>query len=132
MSAQTLRNWRRQDQLDRNERADGVTSDDREELARLRRKNVRLRQERDLLKRAAAFFATENGSGELLPDRPGGEGPNPRFRGLRAAGCVDVGLFAWARVPIDRPAGGGGPARRPRVPTKHTGAGSREPGAVGV
>jgi transposase len=62
VSAQTLRNWRRQDQLDRHERDDGVTSDEREELARLRRENVRLRQERDLLKRAAAFFATENGT----------------------------------------------------------------------
>ncbi len=56
------RNWRRQDQLDRHERDDGVTSDERAELARLRRENLRLRQERDLLKRAAAFLATENGT----------------------------------------------------------------------
>ncbi len=62
VSAQTLRNWRRQDQVDRHERDDGVTSDERAELARLRRENLRLRQERDLLKRAAAFFATENGT----------------------------------------------------------------------
>ena len=62
VSQQTLRNWRRQDQLDRHERDDGVTSDEREELARLRRENQRLRQERDLLKRAAAFFAAENGT----------------------------------------------------------------------
>lgn len=62
VSPQTLRNWRRQDQLDHGERDDGVTSDEREELARLRRENTRLRQERDLLKRAAAFFATENGT----------------------------------------------------------------------
>lgn len=55
-----MRNWRRQDQIDRRERDDGLTSDEREELARLRRENQRLRQERDLLKRAAAFFATEN------------------------------------------------------------------------
>ena len=62
VSQQTLRNWRRQDQIDRHERDDGVTSEEREELARLRRENLRLRQERDLLKRAAAFFATENGT----------------------------------------------------------------------
>lgn len=61
-SPQTLRNWRKQDQLDHGERADGVTTDEREELARLRRENARLRQERDLLKRAAAFFATESGT----------------------------------------------------------------------
>lgn len=59
VSEQTLRNWRRQDQLDRHERDDGVTTDERAELARLRRENTRLRQERDLLKRAAAFFAKE-------------------------------------------------------------------------
>ena len=59
VSQQTLRNWRRQDQLDRHERDDGLVSDEREELRRLRRENVRLKQERDLLKRAAAFFAAE-------------------------------------------------------------------------
>jgi transposase len=59
VSEQTLRNWRRQDQVDRHERDDGVTSDEREELRRLRRENARLKQERDLLKRAAAFFAKE-------------------------------------------------------------------------
>ena len=59
VSEQTLRNWRRQDQVDRRERDDGLTSDEREELRRLRRENVRLKQERDLLKRAAAFFAAE-------------------------------------------------------------------------
>ena len=60
VSEQTLRNWRRQDQADRHERDDVITSDEREELRRLRRENVRLKQERDLLKRAAAFFAAEN------------------------------------------------------------------------
>ena len=59
VSQQTLRNWRRQDQLDRHERDDGLTTDEREELRRLRRENARLTQERDLLKRAAAFFARE-------------------------------------------------------------------------
>jgi transposase len=59
VSQQTLRNWRRQDQLDRHERDDGLTSDERDELRRLRRENVPLKQERDLLKRAAAFFAAE-------------------------------------------------------------------------
>ncbi len=62
VSQQTLRNWCRHDQLDRHERDDGITTDERAELAQLRRENVKLRQERDLLKRAAAFFATENGT----------------------------------------------------------------------
>jgi transposase len=62
VSEQTLRNWRRQDQRDRHERDDGLTSDERDELRRLRRENARLKQERDLLKRAAAFFAAETES----------------------------------------------------------------------
>ena len=60
VSEQTLRKWRRQDQADRHERADVPTSAEREELRALRRENARLKQERDLLKRAAAFFAAEN------------------------------------------------------------------------
>ena len=60
VSEQTLRNWRRQDQADRHERTDVPTSAELEELRALRRENARLRQERDLLKRAAAFFAAEN------------------------------------------------------------------------
>jgi transposase len=59
VSQQTLRNWRRQDELDRFERDDGLTTGEREELRRLRRENQRLTQERDLLTRAAAFFAKE-------------------------------------------------------------------------
>jgi transposase len=59
VSQQTLRNWRRQAGVDRGERDDGLTTDERDELRRLRRENVRLKQERDLLKRAAAFFAKE-------------------------------------------------------------------------
>ena len=59
VSQQTLRNWRRQNERDRGERDDGLTSDERDELRRLRRENARLKQERDLLKRAAAFFAAE-------------------------------------------------------------------------
>lgn len=59
VSQQSLRNWVRQAQLDARERDDGLTSAEREELRALRRKVRRLEQERDLLKRAAAFFAAE-------------------------------------------------------------------------
>jgi hypothetical protein len=47
-----------QAEIDRAER-EGLTSDEREELRQLRRENARLRQEREILKRAAAFFAKE-------------------------------------------------------------------------
>ena len=59
VSEQSLRIWVKQAALDRHERDDGLTSSEREELRRLRRKNARLKLERDLLKRAAAFFARE-------------------------------------------------------------------------
>lgn len=59
VTEQSLRNWVKQDQIERRERDDGLTLAEREELRRLRRENKRLEQERDLLKRAAAFFARE-------------------------------------------------------------------------
>jgi transposase len=60
VTAQSLRTWVKQEALDRRERDDGVTSAEREELRALRRENARLKQERDLLKRAAAFFAADS------------------------------------------------------------------------
>jgi transposase len=58
VSEQTLRNWRRQQDVDAG-RTEGLSTDEREELRRLRRENRRLQQERDILKAAAAFFARE-------------------------------------------------------------------------
>jgi transposase len=58
VSQQTLRNWVRQGDVDAG-RADGLTTDEREELRRLRRENRRLAQEREILKAAATFFARE-------------------------------------------------------------------------
>lgn len=57
---QTLRNWLRQDEADRGERADLLTSDERARLRELERENKILRQEREILKRAAAFFIRES------------------------------------------------------------------------
>jgi transposase len=58
-SEQTLRNWLRQDEADRGERSDILTSDERARLRELERENRVLKQEREILKRAAAFFARE-------------------------------------------------------------------------
>jgi len=61
-SAQTIRNWVRQADLDEGRRGDGLTSEEREEIRRLRRENKTLREEREILKKAAAWFAKETGS----------------------------------------------------------------------
>ena len=55
----SIRNWLRQADLDEGRRKDGLTTEEKEELARLRKENARLREERDILKKAAAWFAQE-------------------------------------------------------------------------
>jgi transposase len=61
-TAQSIRNWVAQADRDTGVRADGLTTDEREELRRLRRENKTLREEREILKKAAAWFARETGS----------------------------------------------------------------------
>jgi transposase len=59
VSEQALRNWVRQADLDDGQRSDGLTTSELEELRRLRRENRVLREEREIIKKAAAFFARE-------------------------------------------------------------------------
>ena len=59
VSQQTLRTWLKREDVDAG-RAEGVTSEEREELRRLRREVRVLREEREILKKAAAFFVKEN------------------------------------------------------------------------
>ena len=58
-SAAAIRNWVKQVELDEGTRTDGLKTDEREELARLRRENARLKEEREILSKAAAWFAQE-------------------------------------------------------------------------
>jgi transposase len=65
ISESCLRNWLAAEAVEAGDKP-GLTNAEREELVRLRRENRVLRGERDLLSRAAAFFAQEN----VLPPRP--------------------------------------------------------------
>jgi transposase len=61
-SAQSIVNWVGQSERDAGKRKDGLTSVERDELVRLRRENRQLKVERDILSKAAAWFAQETGT----------------------------------------------------------------------
>jgi transposase len=61
-SAQAIRNWMKQAERDAGRRRDGLSATGQEELRRLRREVRQLRLERDILAKAAAWFAREAGS----------------------------------------------------------------------
>ena len=59
-TAQTIRNWIKQSELDHGQRQDGLSSDEKAELTRLRKEIKQLQLEREILKKAAAWFAQES------------------------------------------------------------------------
>jgi transposase len=61
-TAQCIRNWIKQDELDRGQRQDGLTSEEKAELVHLRKENKQLKLEREILAKAAAWFARETDS----------------------------------------------------------------------
>lgn len=61
-TAESIRNWVKQAEIDEGQRSDGLTTDEQQELARLRRENKQLRLEREILAKATAWFARETGS----------------------------------------------------------------------
>jgi transposase len=68
-SAQAIRNWVRQMDRDEGRRLDGLTTAERQELVRLRRENKQLRMEREILSKAAAWFARET---DKIPPKSSG------------------------------------------------------------
>lgn len=67
LSRQTISNWLKQDDLDAGRRADGLSSTEREEISRLRKQVRQLTIEREILSKAAAWFARETDS---IPPKP--------------------------------------------------------------
>jgi transposase len=61
-TVETIRQWIKQAGLDEGLRSDGLTTSEREELNRLRREIRVLREEREILAKAAAWFAQETGA----------------------------------------------------------------------
>ena len=68
-TAQTIRNWVAQAGRDDDSRADGLKTDERDEINRLRRENRQLKVERDILSKAAAWFARET---DVIPPKGSG------------------------------------------------------------
>ena len=66
-TSQTIHNWVKQSDRDSGVRSDGLTSLEREELRRLRRENRQLKVEREILSKAAAWFARET---DAVPPKP--------------------------------------------------------------
>jgi transposase len=58
-TAQTIRNWIKQSDVDEGRRHDALTTAQKQELARLRNENKQLRLEREILAKATAWFARE-------------------------------------------------------------------------
>ncbi len=62
ISEDSVRRWVQQSEREQGQRPDGLRNAEREELVRLRRENKRLKQEREILSKAAAWFARETDS----------------------------------------------------------------------
>src|SRR5512141_2615521 len=93
-SAQAIRNWVAQADRDEGSRADGLTTAEREELNRLRRENRQLELEREILSKAAAWFARETDViRRRVPVREREPGPLPHCRDVPRLGRLPQRLL---------------------------------------
>jgi transposase-like protein len=105
MSAQSLRSWVRQEQLDRRERDDGLTSAEREELRPLRKQVKRLEQERGILNRARLSSGGRPRPGDCVPDISAERAHCDHLVSLMCEllGVSESRYWAWvSRPPSDR------------------------------
>ncbi|MER5621960.1 IS3 family transposase [Streptosporangium sp. NPDC002544] len=110
-SAQSIRTWVRQADLDDGRRADGLTSVEKDELARLRREVKLLREEKEILRKAGGFLRAGDGSAEMkfrLIDAE--QDHHDVSLPARVLGVSRQGYYAWAarrrRGPSTRADGG--------------------------
>ena len=99
-SAQAIRNWVKQAALDAGQRTDGLTTEERDEVRRLRREVRQLREERAILSKAAAWFARETNhpSNALVPVRSARRGPSSS---VSHAGASRAPIL-WGGIPSSR------------------------------
>jgi transposase len=110
MTGETLWLWLKQADLDDGQRSDGLTSDEQQELRRLRRANRLLREERAILKQAAAHLPRRRPavrSGERLPVHRAREGHARRGDPVPRAGGRGQRLLGLAPAPTVAPGASG-------------------------
>ncbi|MEU8404317.1 IS3 family transposase [Nonomuraea sp. NPDC048892] len=96
-SAQSIRTWVRQADLDDGRRQDGLTSAEKEELDRLRRENKILREEKEILRKAGGFLRAGDGSAEMKFRLIHAEKDHHEVSLLaRVLGVSRQGYYAWA------------------------------------
>jgi putative transposase len=100
----TLRNWIKQEKAERGERPGGLSGDEREELRRLRDENAKLRMEREILAKAAVFFARERRAvGEAFSFIAAEKANYPVAAMCRVLGVNRTSFHDWQhRPPSDR------------------------------
>ncbi|WP_329430884.1 IS3 family transposase [Streptosporangium sp. NBC_01495] len=97
-SAQSIRTWVRQVDLDDGRRQDGLTSAEKDELVRLRRENKILREEKEILRKAGGFLRAGDGSAEMKYRLIDAEKDHHDVSLLaRVLGVSRQGYYAWAK-----------------------------------